>query len=473
MPAPLLSVHIDRAVRRPAYLQVYDRIRTLILSGRLAPGERLPPTRGLADETGLSRTTVVAAYDQLHGEGYIERRQGSGAYVCHLVPDHLTAVRPAVPARQQVAAGPGVQQASRPFGHAAPDLAGFPMAQWARLLQRSWQDLPRHYLERVEPFGFPPLRAAIARHLAEWRGIDCDAARVVVTASSSESLRLVLRVLDVGSTVAMEDPGYRDMRQVIESAGRAVRPVPVDEEGLCVDRIGPEAGLAVVTPSRQFPLGMTLSLSRRLALLNWAATGGRWVIEDDFDSEFRYTGSPVEALASLDRGGRVIYFGSFSKVLFRTLRISFLVLPSAVADRFAQVLAHSATSASMLPQPPLAAFIDSGGFATHLRRMRRLYGQRHRALIQAIATEAGDLLEVQRIDSGMHAIAWFRPALAARMTDREAERRAATAGLTARALSPFYRALPCAPGLVLGFAGTDTAEMGPAAERLAKALRDP
>lgn len=469
----LLSVTVRRDDRRPAYLQVYDRIRALILDGRLGPGTRLPASRGFADELGLSRTTVVAAYDQLQGEGYVERRQGSGTYVSALVPDHLTSARPVRPRAAVQAPAPVPEPASRPFGHAAPDLAGFPLAEWSRLMQRSWQALPRRYLERVEPFGFPPLRAAIARHLAEWRGIDCDPSRVIVTASSSESLRLVLRVLAVGPTVAMEDPGYQDMRAVIEGGGRTVLPVPVDDDGLRVDDLGADPSLAVVTPSRQFPLGMTLSLPRRLALLNWAATGGRWVVEDDFDSEFRYTGSPVEALASLDRAGRVIYFGSFSKVLFRTLRISFLVVPAETVPRFSAALAHSPTSASMLPQPPLATFIDSGGFGTHLRRMRRLYGQRHRALIQAIATEAGDLLEVQRIDSGMHAIAWFRPALAERMPDREAERRAAAAGLTARALSPFYRALPSAPGLVLGFAGTDAAEMGPAAARLATALRDP
>ena len=248
----------------------------------------------------------------------------------------------------------------------------------------------------------------------------------------------------------------------------------MDAEGLCIDRLpdGDQVRGVVVTPSRQFPLGVTMTLPRRLALLQWAGAADRFVIEDDFDSEYRYRGSPLEALANLDREGRVVYLGSFSKVLFRSLRISYLVVPRRTMDRFRDTLRVRAPATSIIAQPALAEFITSGGFATHLRRMRRLYGQRYRALAAAMQG-TGDLLTLQEVDSGMHAIAWSTPALDARMTDVAAARRAAAAGVTVRPLSPFYVAEPPRQGLILGFAGFDATEIEKAIARLDAALREP
>lgn len=471
-PAALLSVAVDPGLTRPGYLQLYDQVRELILSGRLGSGARLPASRVFAAELGLSRTTVVAAYDQLKSEGYIEQRRGDGSYVSHLLPEHLIAAAPAGGAEPTAAPLPRTAR-PQPFAHAIPDLDGFPIATWSRLLQRSWQSLDPVHLERGDPFGYPPLRRAIARHLKDWRGIVADPADIIVTASSTESLRLTLdALLPRRATVVTEDPGYRDMRQAIADSGRAVRAVPVDDEGLSVaSLLDGEADAAVVTPSRQFPLGITMSLARRLALLAWAGDGHRWIVEDDFDSEYRYTGSPLDALSSLDRTGRVVYLGTFSKVLFRTLRISYLAIPPAARERFRAVLQRTPATASMVPQPALAALVESGGFATHLRRMRRLYGQRARALGVAVEQWAGDLLELQPIDSGMHAIAWLRPEFAQRMDDDELAARASAAGVAVRPLGSFYLGTPPRRGLVLGFAGFDEAALADATHRLAAALR--
>lgn len=475
IPASLLTISVERSRARPVFMQLYDQVRDLILEARLRSGARLPSSRDLATELGLSRTTVVAAYDQLQSEGYVEQRRGAGTYVAELVPELLTG---ATAARAVTATGAvplAAPERPRPLAHMVPDLGSVERREWGRLLQRGFQNLDPAHLERGDPFGLPVLRAAIADHLKTWRGLDVLPDQIIVTSSSAESLRLVLAALfPETATMVMEDPGYQDMRTVLAEAGQTVEHVAVDAEGLCIDRLpdGDQVRGVVVTPSRQFPLGVTMTLPRRLALLQWAGAADRFVIEDDFDSEYRYRGSPLEALANLDREGRVVYLGSFSKVLFRSLRISYLVVPRRTMDRFRDTLRVRAPATSIIAQPALAEFIHSGGFATHLRRMRRLYGQRYRALAAALQG-TGDLLTLQEVDSGMHAIAWSTPALAARMTDVAAARRAAAAGVTVRPLSPFYVAEPPRQGLILGFAGFDAAEIEQAIARLDAALREP
>jgi len=469
----MLTVAVDRALPRPAFMQIYDQVRGLILRGRLGAGNRLPSSRDLAFELGVSRTTVVAAYDQLQSEGYLEQRRGSGAFVADIVPDLLTGA--ASPGADQTGTPlrPETPERPRPLTHMVPDLDAITRREWGRLLQRGFQHLDPVHLERGDVFGLPDLRLAIAAHLKAWRGLDVGPDRIIVTASSAESLRLVLAALfPDAATVAMEDPGYQDMRAVLTEAGMTAAHVAVDGDGLRADLLPADRSVrgVIVTPSRQFPLGVSMTLARRLTLLQWAGAGDRFVIEDDFDSEYRYRGSPLEALANLDGDGRVVYLGSFSKVLFRALRISYLVVPASTVARFRETLRLRSPTASIVPQPALAAFIDSGGFATHLRRMRRLYGQRYQALRSAMAP-LSDLLVLQEIDSGMHAVAWATPALLERMDDVTAARRAADAGVTVRALSPFYVAAPPSQGLILGFAGFSDADIGTAVSRLGQALR--
>ena len=475
LPASLLSVSVDRALPRPAFMQLYDQVRDLILDARLASGGRLPSSRDLAAELGLSRTTVVAAYDQLQSEGYVEQRRGAGTFVAELVPDLLTGAamnRPPPVPEPLPEPAPAPAGQPLPLTHMVPDLGTIGRREWGRLLQRGFQNLDPAHLERGDPFGLPALRSAIAGHLKAWRGLDVLPDQIIITASSAESLRLVLAALfPADTTVVMEDPGYQDMRAVLAEAGQNAAHVAVDAEGLRTDLlpVTDDVRGVIVTPSRQFPLGVTMTLPRRLALLQWAGAGDRFVIEDDFDSEYRYRGSPLEALANLDRDGRVLYLGSFSKVLFRALRISYLVVPRSTVGRFRDGLRHRSPSASIVPQPALAEFITSGGFATHLRRMRRLYGQRYRALADAMQG-VQDLLALQEIDSGMHAIAWLTPALAARMSDVQAAGLAAAAGVIVRPLSPFHVSQPAAQGLILGFAGFSEGDIRQAVTRLAGAI---
>lgn len=484
-----LGLAIDRGGDAPLNVQLYERMRDLILAGRLPPGARLPSSRGLAATLGVSRTTALAAYDQLASEGYVEGRVGSGAFVPAVLPEALLTTRrtasvpvaDAQPPRLAGRAIPGPAAASdirhpgRPFDPSAPDSEAFPFDVWARLLARAWRRPAPALLHARDPGGLPALRRVIAEHLTLARGLDCTADQVIVTSGLRETLELLARVLvDPGVAAWVEEPGYPSARRVLEGMGVRVAPVPVDAEGLSVDvgtRRAPDARLALVTPSRHFPLGITMSLARRLALIEWAADAEAWIVEDDYDSEYRYAGRPLAALMSLDRRGRVIYVGSFSKVLFRTLRLAYVVAPPALAPALLAAQATLGTQASLTPQPALAALMTSGRFAAHIRRTRRLYAERRRALLAALADDLGDLLDVAPDEAGMHVVARPTAALAASMDDRAAAARAAAAGVTAPALSTHYAGTPTDQGLLLGFACAEPEALRAAARRLGAALR--
>jgi GntR family transcriptional regulator/MocR family aminotransferase len=363
----------------------------------------------------------------------------------------------------------------RAFHPGLPETGQFPFDLWARLLARAWRRPQAALLTARAPAGLPALRRAIAGHLSSMRGIDCTAEQVVVTSSAREAVALVARsLLEPGDEVWIEDPGYPAVRHALAAGGLMPRGLAVDAEGLSLEAglaQAPAARMAVVTPSRQYPLGITMTLGRRLALLDWARTAGAWIVEDDYDSEYRYAGRPLAALQSLDEAGRTIYLGSFSKVMFHKLRLGYLVLPPGLAEPLLSVREDSGAEPSIAAQPALAAFIDGGQFAQHIRRMRRLYAERQEALLRAIARHAGDLLAAERQEGGMHLVASLEPALAARMDDRAAEARAAEAGLVAAALSAFYRETPPRQGLLLGYAGAGPAELDRAMARLARALR--
>lgn len=473
--APILSLSIDRAGATPAYVQLYEQLRGLILTGRLKSRDRLPATRALAGELGLSRGTVVAAYDQLASEGYIDGRVGSGAYVAAFVPEHLLPSRgntaaAAAPA-PRVDAG---RAAHPPFHPASAALDQFPHQEWARAFLNAWRDPPLGLLDNPDPQGVAALRAAIAQHLKAWRGIDCAPEQVFVLSGTAEALELVAQALvPRGAPAWLEDPGYPIAFRVLESTGLKPVAVRVDAEGFDVAaalRQEPRARLAVITPSHQYPLGYTMTLARRLTLLDWAARGEGWIVEDDYASEYRYSGRPLAALAGLDKRGRVLYCGTFSKVLFPALRLAYLVAPAAVVPRLRAAQLGAGARASTIAQVPLAQFIASGQFAAHIRRMRRLYAGRQQALVRAIESHCTGLLEATPAEAGMHLIARLSPSVARRMDDAQASARAAGAGVSAPALSSYSR-LPRPPqGLALGYAGFDEAAMDAAARKLAAAL---
>lgn len=479
--AATLTIALDRADPAPGYVQIYAQIRELILSGRITAGSRLPSTRSLAAETGVSRTTTLAAYDQLTAEGYLDNRVGAGAFVTGDLPDTVLAAPP-VPNRLPAhppTPGPGhvdrPRARPRAFDTGMADRDAFALDEWVRSLVRSHRLLDRDVLFDRAVGGFAPLREAIAGHLRAMRGFDCAAEQVVVTAGAQEAVTLLARVLLApGDTVWMEDPGYGAVRRVFTNLGARVASIPVDADGFRLDRAharAPGARLAFITPSRHYPLGMTLPLSRRLALIDWARSVGAWVVEDDFDSEYRYRGRPLASLMSLagDRG--VVYLGSFSKVMFQGLRLGWLVAPPALARDLVDAQAEAGAQAAIIAQPALADFIVTGRFAAHIRRMRRLYAARQAHLVAEVRRRAGDLLDVVPQDGGMHLVARPRPALARRMTDGAAAERACRAGITIAPLAGFYAGNGAERGFLLGFAGIAEAGITDAVERLAACLR--
>lgn len=497
--APLLSLILEPEAGTPLFRQLYGQLREAILSGRLAGGQRLPSSRLLAAELRCSRNTVVGAFEQLLAEGYLEGRRGSGTYVSSVLPDELLTARRAPAAPAEALPGPRLGSRGRrlaalvrpgersrggrgvAFVPGLPDLEAFPFDVWGRLLGRFWRHPPARLTRHGDTSGDPALRSAIADYLRAVRALSVEPEQVFVTSGAQQAVDLAARLLlDPGDRVWLEDPGYVGLRGPLIAAGAAPAPLPVDAEGLSVaagreaDRNdGAAARMAVVSPSHQYPLGVVMSLARRLELLAWAREAGAWILEDDYDSEFRYAGRPLAALQGLDAGGgRVVYLGSFSKVLFPSLRIGYLVVPPALVEPFRAARAALEDHPAATAQPALAAFIAEGHFAAHVRRMRALYQARQQALLAAAERRLGGLLLLRPDEAGMHLLADLAPALQRRCTDGEASDRAAAAGLVAPPLSAYHFAAGAGrrQGLLLGYAAVPEAEMPRAVERLAQAL---
>ena len=435
----------------------------------LTPGSRLPSARSLASQLGVARGTVDAAYAVLAGEGTIETRGPAGS----IVSPHLAA-RPKPPpqrampfgtAQAALAAGPPL-----PFRMGLPALDAFPRKLWSGLTVRAARSLGADLLAAPDPAGHRPLREAIAAYLAIARGIACTGEQVLVTGGFQGALSLAAQVLlRPGDPVWVEDPGYLLARQRLEASGARLVPVRVDREGMRVAAgmvAAPRARLALVTPAHQSPLGVALSLPRRLALLAWAAEAGAWVVEDDYDGEFHYTGHPLPALKSLDRAERVLYAGSFSKTLFPGLRLGYLVVPHELADAFHRASRHQQGGQPVLEQAVTAAFMAEGHFARHLRRMRTLYAARRKALAAALAAVFGERVQVALDAGGLHLLARFRDA----PDDGTLVRRAAASGLAPTALSSLALAHDCGQGLLLSFTNVPEDAAPGLAERLAGVL---
>ncbi len=481
----------------PLYKQLYERLRAQILAGQLEAGARLPSTRRLASELGVSRNTTALAYELLLLEGYIESRVGDGSRVARLQPEHLS--RLSDPERNRLAAVPRGQATARQkaqwqmpdrgrrleelhtanqagagaglFRIGEPDVTHFPYDVWSKLVAKhARQSLPAAALYQ-DPVGYLPLRQAIAAHIGITRGVHCSPEQIVLTTGAQAALDLVARVLlDPGDLVWVENPGYPGARGALLAAGAALVPVPVDREGIEIEAgrlIGPGARMAVVTPSHQFPTGVTMSLGRRLALLDWARATQGWVVEDDYDSDYRYSGRPLEALQGLDGSGRVLYVGTFSKALFPALRLGYLVAPEALLPSLIAARSFIDIHPPMLEQMALAEFIADGHFARHLRRMRVLYQERRDALAAILSRELGDSLDVALPQAGMHLVAWLPEG----MDGRAVAQRATAAGVHIRPVSHYSLSVLRRDGLVLGFANTPVEAMPSGIQTLALALR--
>ena len=467
---------------------VFERLRRGILAGTFAPGARLPATRAMAEEFGAARQTVVLAYERLAAEGYVRAKIGSGTYVATDLPDvppqtislpHSTA--PALSRRgTKIAATPshavqthnlppvaGASQLLAP-GIPAPDL--FPAQAWASATARALRALPPGLTGYPDPQGLPELRAEIAAHLAATRGVIAPAERIVITAGTQQALRIAAElVLDPGDTAWVEDPGYIAGRGALHAAGANLCPIPSDTEGLDVAAgiaLAPDARLALVAPSHATPLGGALPIGRRLALLGWAARAGAWLLEDDCDSEFRWEGKPLPPLASLDQtgsnqAGRVIYCGTFSKTLAPALRLGFTVLPPPLIAAFVRARTLTDRGPPVIMQATLAAFMQAGLLAPHIRRMRTEYARRRTALLTALTRHCPAVTPLAA-PGGLHMVV----TLPQGTDDVAIAQRARARGLAVLPLSAYFVGTARQSGLVIGFATTETVLAEDSARRL-------
>jgi GntR family transcriptional regulator/MocR family aminotransferase len=460
-----LNITLDTAEKDPLFLQIATRVRAAIAVGHLLPGARLPSSRALAAQLAIARGTVDAAYALLAGEGAIETRGSAGTIVSGVAGRRVEAAEqppllfPRVPDIEPD--GP------RPFQMGLPALDAFPRKLWSSLIVRAARSMQPADLAESDPAGSAALRQAVAAYLGVARGIKCTPEQVLITAGYQGALALVRSVLiRPGDPVWMEDPGYHMTRMALETCGARVVPVRVDAEGLRVAagvNAAPKAKVAVVTPTHQCPTGVALSLPRRLELLAWAAEAGSWIVEDDYDSEFRYSGRPLPSLKSLDRGQRVLYAGSFSKVLFPALRLGYLVVPPELEAAFLRAAKLLTSGLPLLDQGAVAAFMRNGHFARHIRRMRILYGERRRSLAGALQAAFGDRVVVELASGGMHLLARFPAA----EDDTVLARRAGRAGLAATALSSLAMAHDAGQGLLLSFTNVAAADAEALVGRLA------
>jgi GntR family transcriptional regulator / MocR family aminotransferase len=466
----ILDLGVDRNDTESIQQQIAHQIRELVLGGRLKPKTKLPSTRALAEQLNVARATVVAAFEQLHGEGYFETRMGSGTTVAAELPETLLATGQK-PKNVTTPQSRGARVAAKPFRSGLVDWENFPHDEWGRVLGRYWRNPPMALLEHTDPFGWLPLRNAIAAHLFEWRGIECNASQVIMTAGGSDAFDLIRRtVAQAGDQMWLEEPGYATARRVFSVGGLNVVPVPVDKEGLVVSnarKLAPEAKLAFVTPARQYPTGVTMQLSRRLELLDWAKQASAIVIEDDYDSEYRYVGRPLPAMMSLDRSARVIYSGTFSKVFSPVIRLGFIVVPLRLVDVFHHERAAYGHPPSILVQPALAQFMEQGQFAVHIRRMRRLYATRRQAVLNVFADYDRKLFRVDAPPSGLSINLLFE----ADVDDEAIVQKLGRQGVEVQALSTYFAGKKKQRGLILSFAGFSEKDLQVAAQKLVNSLR--
>jgi GntR family transcriptional regulator / MocR family aminotransferase len=481
--ANLYAFEVTRTEDTPLFRQVYLQLRSAILTRRLRPGTKLPSTRELASQLGVSRSAVVVAYEQLLAEGYTAGRRGSGTYVSSDLPEPIegrrrrrkkpvAAVASNDAPMQSIAdfVDVTVQSDQRPFNLGRTLVDARTAELWRKLNGRLFRSLGPIHLGYSDPRGSIELRNTICDYLRAARGARCDPEQIVVTTGTQHGIDIVIRVLPgLSREVWVEDPGYPLTRQALLAAGAKVRPIPVDRQGIDVAagiRSAPNARAVFVTPSHQFPTGVVLSMARRLELLAWARAKGAWIVEDDYASEFRYGGRPLASLQGLDEGERVIYIGTLNKALFPGLRIGYAVVPHALLRAFVAARYLMDRQPSTLSQALVAAFMEEGHFAAHIRRIRLLYRDQRDELVAALNYRLGEDLTVDAPDQGMHLVAFTRRGL----SDIAIERAGRQHGVIVRAMSRLYVAAPARSALVLGFSGYPRHTITPAVERLAQVV---
>ncbi len=481
-----LPIELDAESHVPLHRQLYDRLRSAILEGRVTPGTRLPSTRALAEALGISRSTITSSFAQLHSEGYLQATTGSGTFVCNDLPDDAATTHVRRPARAEGAAirlstygallaeagplEPPRVTGTIDFRDGRPAFDRFPFEEWRRCIgaamrrEGAWLDY------RPDPAGHPPLREAIAEYLGRARAVRCNADDVVIVSGSQQAIDIVARVLiEPGDVVALEEPGYLGAQRTFAANGADLRAIPVDADGIRTDLLTTRAAgarLVYVTPSHQFPLGAVLSSERRRHLLHWAETGGAVIVEDDYDSAYRYEGRPIPALFGMDRSERVVYVGTFSKTMFPALRVGYVVVPAALREVVFAAKAFSDRQSPILEQRALAAFMVDGGFERHLRRMRLLYRARRAAMLDALRYYIGQDVDVIGDRAGMHLVVRLPVA-----DSRAFAERALQAGVALMSTEAHHLGASVPGEFIFGFAEHDESTMEDGIARLGRLLR--
>lgn len=493
MPPPPF-IMLEESSGLPLYRQIYDTIRRSILSGRFYSTMPLPASRVLAKQLRVSRMTVINAYDQLLAEGYIESRRGAGTFVAAHLPEEFLQASSAdrqenqaesFPRRLKFSAyGKHLAQNSRtvlqhhgatsfvPFQQGVPAVDKFPFDVWARIAQKWQKNPPARMLGYNHSNGFAPLREAIAAHLASTRGVQCSPEQVIITNGTQQGLDLIGRIfLEKTDEVWIEDPCYPGARDIFAASGATLVPVPVDGEGFDLREARKKsrrARLVYITPSHQYPLGITMSLTRRMNLLEWARETDSFIVEDDYNSEYRYAGRPLASLQGLDRDGRVIYLGTFSKTIFPALRLGCLVVPPDLTEIFAAARALTDLHSPVIDQAILAEFIAERHFSRHVRRMRGIYEERQQILVSEAKKYLAGRLEVSPAEAGMHLIGWLPEGV----SDREVSRRAMEANLKISPISTLCVNETLRGGLFLGYTAFDEKQIKQGVKKLARVLEE-
>ncbi|WP_433667989.1 PLP-dependent aminotransferase family protein [Klebsiella michiganensis] len=489
MPKPIAPLFQELLLARGVIKdQVYHALRQAILDGRLSAGSKIPSSRALAEMMAISRNSVIAGFDRLMDEGYLVTRKGAGTFVCEHIPDNLiseydastppeTAIAAAGPLNPDVAAlvsswsereDSGEMRQVFAVGIGCTDL--FPHALWGRLLGRVWRQSRRELGAHATPYGYQPLRQAISRYIQATRGVNCHEDRVIIVNGIQQALSITAQaLLEKGDEVWLDDPGYNGARGAFAARGAVVRPVRVDEEGMDIQdgiRHYPQARLVYTAPSHQFPLSGTLSLPRRLALLEWAEAHRAWIFEDDYNSEFRYAARSLQALQGLDNHQRVIYAGTFSKMMYPEFRLGFLVVPEHLREQFAMTKYYTDLCSGYLEQAVLARFISEGHYASHVRRIRRACFERKSALEAVIARYFAGRMVVHPTDSGIHIVCWLSAGLKA----EEVVAKARQLGFGVQTFERYCQRPMSREGVLFGFANHPPAVLTEGIRRLAAML---
>jgi GntR family transcriptional regulator/MocR family aminotransferase len=465
---PLLGLGISSDSAVPLFVQVYEALRERIVSTQLKPAERLPPSRKLAEELGVSRSTVITAYEQLIAEGFAYARSGSGVYVSEI--GEIEQVENKKACKTIASAATASSSKLQPFHPGNPDTRLFPYRQWGKCIAQIARTQAESLVMSNDLFGDPELRREICRYLAEWRGLRAEPSQVLITAGASEALEHCIRsLMQHEERIFLEDPCYPPLRSFVENLKMPISELKMDSQGARppnLNKKSSDQSLVILTPSSQFPLGGAMPQARRNAFIAWAKQQNSWIIEDDYDSEFRYSGRPIPSLAGLDSNQRTLYIGSFSKIFSHGIRMGFVVMPPALIPLFVTNLKKFGSKASLMPQRPLALFMQNGEYFRHIRRVRRIYAERRQVFINLLQTHLGELATFEDHKAGMH----IAVKLPSTLNDKELSIRLAQQGITCHALSSYYATSSAQNGLLMGFCSFTETEMEQAMIKLKQVI---